>query len=353
MFKQLLKKQSIKKIIYLIILLVFLYFMKSMFDLFLLTFLLAYFVDTVKTFVVDKFNGFAKINPKLITMVIYALITLLLVFTGIKYVPIAINESKHLIDQVSTFKFEQYKYITKILKQVDVEKYAQMGVNSLVTGATHIGRWAFNMFIATILSLFFVLQKEEIKNFMRKFKDSKISGFYDYVSYFGKSFLNSFAKVIQAQILIAVANTVLSLIGLSIIGFKSLIALGIMIFILSLIPVVGVIISLIPLCFMAFEIGGIMKVIYILIMIVLIHAFESYLLNPKLMSNKTNLPMFFTFVILVVSEHFMGAWGLLLGIPIVIFVLDMFGVDLNNKQVKSQYKKNNIKEYDKVDVAEV
>lgn len=55
------------------------------------------------------------------------------------------------------------------------------------------------------------------------------------------------------------------------------------------------------------------------------------MLNPKLMANKTNLPVFFTFVILIVSEHFMGTWGLLLGIPIVIFILDMIGVDLTEE----------------------
>ncbi|MCY6371690.1 AI-2E family transporter [Clostridium ganghwense] len=355
MLKQLLGKQSTKKFIYFLILLVLLYSIKSVFDLFLLTFLLAYFVDTIKTFIVDKLNDFVKINPKLVTIVIYLFIVLLLVFASVKYVPIAINQSMYLIDQVSQLKLEQFEYINQILEQVDIGKYAQMGVNSLVTGATHVGKWAFNIFISLILSLFFVLQKEEIKHFMRKFKDSKISGFYDYISYFGKSFLNSFAKVIQAQILIAVANTSLSLIGLSIIGFKSLIALGIMIFILSLIPVAGVIISLIPLGFMAFEMGGIMQVIYVLIMVAIIHAFESYILNPKLMSNKTNLPVFFTFVILIVSEHFMGAWGLLLGIPIVIFMLDMFGVDLNNnkKQIKLRFKKDKIKKDKKVEMVEV
>ena len=35
------------------------------------------------------------------------------------------------------------------------------------------------------------------------------------------------------------------------------------------------------------------------------------------------LPIFFTFLILIVSEHLMGVWGLLLGIPLFIFVLDV------------------------------
>ena len=115
---------------------------------------------------------------------------------------------------------------------------------------------------------------------------------YNYLSYFGNNFLNSFGKVVQAQIMIAIANTVLSIVGLAILGFPQLFALAFMILILSLVPVAGVFISLIPLCLIAFKIGGIIKVVFVLIMIFIIHAIESYALNPKFMSNTTNLPTY-------------------------------------------------------------
>ena len=57
-----------------------------------------------------------------------------------------------------------------------------------------------------------------------------------------------------------------------------------MIFLLGLIPVAGVIISLFPLCMIAYNIGGIMYVVYILVIVTVIHALESYVLNPKFMS---------------------------------------------------------------------
>ncbi|GJM80200.1 hypothetical protein HMSSN139_26960 [Paenibacillus sp. HMSSN-139] len=44
------------------------------------------------------------------------------------------------------------------------------------------------------------------------------------------------------------------------------------------------------------------------------------------MSNKTHLPIFFTFLILLVSEHFLGVWGLIVGVPIFIFLLDIVEV---------------------------
>jgi HAE1 family hydrophobic/amphiphilic exporter-1 len=62
----------------------------------------------------------------------------------------------------------------------------------------------------------------------------------------------------------------------------------------------------IPLSIIAFKIGGIVKVIEVLVMIAVLHALESYVLNPKLMSMKTKLPVFLTFIILLIGEHLMG-----------------------------------------------
>ena len=136
----------------------------------------------------------------------------------------------------------------------------------------------------------------------------------------------TFGKVIEAQFIIAIVNTVLSVISLWIMDFPQLFGLGIMIFFLGLIPVAGVIISLVPLSLIAYTVGGFVQVLYILIIIAIIHAIEAYILNPKLMSSKTDLPIFYTFIVLIFSEHFFGVWGLIIGIPIFVFLLDVLEV---------------------------
>lgn len=84
------------------------------------------------------------------------------------------------------------------------------------------------------------------------------------------------AKVIEAQFLIAVVNCILTVIALIVLGFPQLLVLAVMIFLLGLIPVAGVIISLFPLCIIAYNVGGVMYVVYILVFITVIHALESY-----------------------------------------------------------------------------
>ena len=61
-------------------------------------------------------------------------------------------------------------------------------------------------------------------------------------------------------------------------------------------------------------------------MLCVVHALEAYVLNPKLMSSRTELPIFYTFVVLYVSEHLFGMWGLIVGIPVFTFLLDILGV---------------------------
>ncbi|MNP10721.1 hypothetical protein D3C76_1028810 [compost metagenome] len=71
--------------------------------------------------------------------------------------------------------------------------------------------------------------------------------------------------------------------------------------------------------------------IYVLAMIAVLHFVEGYFLNPKLMSSKMNLPMFYTFIVLLFSEHYLGVWGLILGIPIFVFFLDILEINRENK----------------------
>ncbi|SIG07879.1 Domain of uncharacterised function DUF20 [Mycobacteroides abscessus subsp. abscessus] len=53
------------------------------------------------------------------------------------------------------------------------------------------------------------------------------------------------------------------------------------------------------------------------------------------MSSKTELPVFYTFIVLIFSEHFFGIWGLIVGIPVFMFLLDILGVkEIAPKQTK-------------------
>ena len=70
-----------------------------------------------------------------------------------------------------------------------------------------------------------------------------------------------------------------------------------------------------------------------MVTIAIIHAGEAYVLNPKFMSSKTDLPVFYTFVVLIFSQQFFGVWGLIIGIPVFVFLLDV--LEVTNKETAS------------------
>jgi len=326
-------KETVKRALFLISIALFLYLIKSVLNLFLLTFLFTYLINSAQTSIIRQLKKISPVKEKLITALLYTILFISIALVLLKYVPILINEVSTLINQKGDLDFGKGSdifegYISIIAQQVDLSNYIKSGVSITLQLAGKIGTVSFQVFIALVLSMFFMLEKKKVLIFVSKLKDSKISGLYKYFSFFGRNFLNTFGKVMQAQIVIALVNSLISVTLLFFMGFPNLATIWFMIFVLSLIPVAGVIISLIPLCIIAFKIGGITKVVYIIIMIAGIHALESYFLNPKLMSAKIELPIFFTFIILIVSEHFLGVWGLLVGIPLFMFLLDLLDVKL-------------------------
>ncbi|MGA3432915.1 AI-2E family transporter [Lactiplantibacillus plantarum] len=97
---------------------------------------------------------------------------------------------------------------------------------------------------------------------------------------------------------------------------------------------------MIPLTLLGFASGGLIRVVWIIVLVILIHAFESYFLHPRLMADRTDLPVFVTFITLIIMESLLGAWGLIIGIPIVSFFLDILGVQNSEpRRVTSQIAK--------------
>jgi predicted PurR-regulated permease PerM len=212
------------------------------------------------------------------------------------------------------------------IEEIKISSYLEQGFTFVLKYFTDISKIGLQILLALLMSLFFLLEKVRLMQFTKKFRTSKISSIYAEIEFFGRKFVGTFGKVIEAQLIIAVVNCILTTIALWILDFPQLGGLSIMIFVLGLIPVAGVIISLIPLAIIAYSIGGMITVLYVGIAIMIIHGVEAYILNPNLMSSKTNLPVFYTFIVLIFSEHFFGIWGLIVGIPVFVFLLDVLEV---------------------------
>ncbi len=332
MINKLLSSSGFKRIVIFALISLVLYSLREMLNLILFTFIFTFLMDRLVQFV----SGYLRFNRNLLVILLYALIVGLLSLGIGKYFPIIVNEITQLVNQLTTFYTKKQdnvvlNYFVSRMEQNQISNYIEQGFSYIVRYFTDISRVGIQVLFALLLSLFFNLEKPRLITFTRKFKTSKIASIYIEIEFFAQKFARTFGKVIETQLIIATVNTVLTAIALWILDFPQLGGLSILIFLLGLIPVAGVIISMIPLTIIAYSIGGIAKVLYIGIAILIIHSIEAYILNPKLMSSKTNLPVFYTFIVLIFSEYIFGVWGLIVGIPIFVFLLDVLEVTDDKK----------------------
>lgn len=337
--KEIYEKEITKRILVLVLLGLILYLLRGLINLLLLTFIFTYLIYSMQRFLTKWISKVIRVNDTLITITLYIILISLIGFFIYKYIPTIINQVTILYNDI--LKSEIYIDLNNTIKSIipytgniDIGTYTKGGITFAIQYATAIGKGSVNIFLALMLSLVFMLGKKQVSNFMKSVENSTLSGIYKYLKYFGLNFINSFGKVIEAQILIATINSLLSLIVLWVMAFPQLLGLTVMIFVLSLIPVAGTFISLIPLSLIAYTIGGPVEIIYVVGLVALLHTLENYVFNPKFMSNKTELPVFIIFVILIVSEYFMSIWGFLLGVPLFMFFMDLLDVKLNNNRVK-------------------
>lgn len=306
-----------------------LWLVRSMMTLILLTFILTF----INLRLTETLHRYLKIPERIALILIYVVAIGGVYLTITTYLPHLVNQTNILISKLIDFyrdntntKNQLLQYISKYLSSNDISTQAKNGFTVVLHYLSSVGNVSFSYLMALILSFFFVLEKKQTYHFSKMFLHGPSAWLFNDVFYFAKKFGNTFGVVLETQLLIAICNTAITGIALAFLQFPQLLVLTVFIFFMSLIPVAGVIISAIPLSFIAYYDGGLRYVIYIIILLLVVHAFEAYFLNPKFMSARTELPIFYTFIILLFGEELCGVWGLIVGIPIFTFVLDLLGV---------------------------
>ena len=321
LWNKFLKNVRLRRFVVLLGIIGILYASRSIISVILLTFIFTFLI----TRLIMSIHRHVKIPSQLIVIAVYLALIGLIYLAVTVYVPKLISQSEAMVASVLQFyqnppkgANEVINFISGYVGKLDVMNQVKGSFEIVMKYVTSIGSMGFTLFMSLLLSFFFTIEERQMAEFSKSFLTSgPFAWIFQDIYYFAKIFVNTFGVVMEAQFMIAIINTV---------KMPQLFSLSLMIFVLSLIPVAGVIVSAVPLCFIGYTVGGLRDVFYIIVLLIVVHAIESYVLNPKLMSSRTELPIFYTFVVLFVSEHLFGTWGLIVGIPIFTFMLDVLGV---------------------------
>lgn len=174
-----------------------------------------------------------------------------------------------------------------------------------------------------LISLDLLRLGEEVRNL----RNSRLHDFYEETALPIVRFGYTVGRSIQAQAMIAVVNTILTFIGLSLLGVPSLTVLSLIVFLCSFIPVLGVFISTVPIVLVAINAEGLNLAILAVLMVIVVHAIEAYLLNPMIYGKHLKINSVVVLIILFIGHHAFGVWGMLLGVPVAHYFLhNVFGV---------------------------
>ncbi len=195
------------------------------------------------------------------------------------------------------------------------------------------------LLLALLLSFVFIVDRAKIVSYFEAIKGGNFSFLYrEYANIFGK-IGRAFGMIFKAQAVISMVNTLLTAASLFVIGqvygfladkggFPYLFTLSIVVFILGFVPVVGFLVSSIPLIVVGALYGGLNMVLLVVAMVAVVHAVEAYFLNPRIVSSYAQIPVSLSFLILFVSQHAFGMVGLLVGVPLYYLAVDLLK-DLN------------------------
>jgi predicted PurR-regulated permease PerM len=132
------------------------------------------------------------------------------------------------------------------------------------------------------------------------------------------------AGVVRGQLTIMLVNGVLTLVGLLVIQVPFAFALAALATILYVVPIFGTILSSVPIVLLALTAGGPSKAALALAWILVIHALEAYVLNPKIMGDASKIHPVLIVLALVLGERTWGLVGALLAVPVASVVVAVF-----------------------------
>lgn len=323
-----------------LVLLGLIYLLRDFFALMFITFLLVVFTLPV----IDYFRSRTRIPRFIIISVLYLLI--LFGLTGISYyaTPRIIAEAntaagelaqvqaniRNIIEDLKVKQPTLAPLLDRFLED-EVAEYAEWARTEARDALLKSAKFLFKTISTVLLALLFgyliVLDLSRLTQEVRALGRSRLAEFYREAGEPVVRFADVIAKAFRAQATIAVLNTVLTAIGLVLLGVPKILLLSIIVFFFSFIPVLGVILSTTPIVLVALNVGGLWLAVGVVVMITVVHIVEAYFLNPLIYGHHMKLNPVLVIIILFVGNHFFGIWGMVLGVPVATyFIYYVFGV---------------------------
>ena len=325
------QKRQLYRYFVLLVIILLIFFLRQFMSLLLLTIIFSYLaINAAK-----RLSRFLKLSRSFAVVAVYAIFIAIIALSINHGASTVVHQVKSMITltmdsswHANGFLKDIYKNIHQYINSLNTDQLISKGFSQL----NQVGHVLYELVLALLFSFIFSMTYPQLKSWSLNFLHSPYKKFFGEFYIIVHRFIIILGRLFEVQLLIGVINTIAMVIVLYFLHFPYLIGFTILIFILGLIPVFGVVISLVPLAITAFIIGNWHTVLIILIAVACIHFLESYFLHPHFMSQRTHMPILVILLNLIIMEKIFGVWGLVIGLPILTFLLDFFRIQKFHSQ---------------------
>lgn len=175
--------------------------------------------------------------------------------------------------------------------------------------------------LSILFSFLIILDLPRLAASVRDLENTKLRFIYLSIADDIRDFARVLGKALEAQLIVAGVNSILTAIGISLLGIGEHVAfLSVIVFFCSFIPVIGVFISSVPICLVALQASGIQTMLLAVLLITVVHLIEGYILNPRIYGSYMRINPVIILIILTIGGKLFGFWGLLLGVPVCTYL---------------------------------
>lgn len=307
-----------------LLLLSFLYQIRSILVLLFLAFIISVALHPIKIFF-EKRLRFGRILGILASYVLF--FSGLTLFIGLVFPPL-VREVYQLFkgfnlplpafgDEIRNFSFS-FQELNNWVPRIN----DSLNVVAQVINATFNS--IFTVFTLVVLSFYIMLEKDRLHLRIHWFtKDKKTI---DKVEQFIKTIESQMGGWVRGQSLLMLAVGVLNYIGLSLLGIPYALPLALLAGLLEIIPNVGPTIAAIPAIFIGYTVGGPLMAGIVLLLAVVIQQLENNVLVPKIMSASAKVNPLIALILILTGLKIASVVGALLAIPFYLVVRAAYSI---------------------------
>ena len=246
------------------------------------------------------------------------------------------NEALQAIDQLPAESFLKSEIVTNAIakiQNIDLERFTNLeSIINYLKGAFNIVNGIFSAFVAFVVSIYILLERTQIINFIKKFINAifKENTYKNIDKYFNNS-NEIFFKFIASQFLDAIIVGILVTIALSIMGVKYAPLLGFFIGLFNMIPYFGAIIAVGISVLITAITGGISQAIWMLIVVIILQQIDANIINPKIVGHSLQITPLIVLVAVTVGGAYFGIIGMFLGVPVAVVIKEILCDYVNYK----------------------